>query len=195
MSAFKYASRSPSALARDIVSREESCRATTMATALISFRLILGSRTSILERHMAALEGAVAEEVHNPNDIICKRCSSIIVKAQVATRVIKEVGCTTHMLSCSALCQTCSCAGSSRTQRRFRGPWCLIVGSSRIFSPSRTWGSARWSNRRSRQDVLLCPLFAQYLACADCEIGPIGWQDTSVPNEIFVAHERVAFKE
>jgi guanine nucleotide exchange factor len=34
----------------------------------------------------------------------------------------------------------------------------------------------------------------QYLACADCEVGPIGWHDPTQPKEFFVAHERVAFR-
>lgn len=31
----------------------------------------------------------------------------------------------------------------------------------------------------------------KYLTCADCEVGPIGWQDLTKPTEIYVAHERV----
>ncbi|ELT87324.1 hypothetical protein CAPTEDRAFT_1918 [Capitella teleta] len=31
----------------------------------------------------------------------------------------------------------------------------------------------------------------KYLICADCEIGPIGWQDTQNPKDIYVALDRV----
>ncbi|XP_065671650.1 guanine nucleotide exchange factor MSS4 isoform X2 [Hydra vulgaris] len=33
----------------------------------------------------------------------------------------------------------------------------------------------------------------KYLACADCEIGPIGYHDTQVPNEFYVAVSRVKY--
>lgn len=31
----------------------------------------------------------------------------------------------------------------------------------------------------------------KYLICADCEIGPVGWQDIRNPKEIYVALDRV----
>jgi len=31
----------------------------------------------------------------------------------------------------------------------------------------------------------------KYLICADCEIGPIGWHDTSNKTEFFIALDRV----
>lgn len=33
----------------------------------------------------------------------------------------------------------------------------------------------------------------KYLICADCEIGPIGYQDLDNPNLMFVAHSRVNY--
>lgn len=33
----------------------------------------------------------------------------------------------------------------------------------------------------------------QYLICADCEIGPIGWRDTTDNNKFYVACERVKY--
>ena len=33
----------------------------------------------------------------------------------------------------------------------------------------------------------------QYLICADCEIGPIGWYDVTNKKEFFVACERVKY--
>eukprot|EP00051_Salpingoeca_urceolata_P029643 m.7133 g.7133 ORF g.7133 m.7133 type:complete len:163 (+) comp2822_c0_seq1:255-743(+) len=35
----------------------------------------------------------------------------------------------------------------------------------------------------------------KYLTCADCELGPLGWQDRSItPPEFYVAFDRVAYK-
>ena len=33
----------------------------------------------------------------------------------------------------------------------------------------------------------------QYLVCADCEVGPIGWTNTSNKKKLFVAAERVMY--
>ena len=33
----------------------------------------------------------------------------------------------------------------------------------------------------------------KYLICADCEIGPIGFQNIDVPNEILVCVDRVRY--
>lgn len=33
----------------------------------------------------------------------------------------------------------------------------------------------------------------QYLICADCEIGPIGWHDTTNPKEFYLTCERVKY--
>ena len=33
----------------------------------------------------------------------------------------------------------------------------------------------------------------KYLVCADCEVGPIGWHDTTVKNEFFIAVDRVKY--
>ncbi len=33
----------------------------------------------------------------------------------------------------------------------------------------------------------------QYLVCADCEIGPIGWTNINEKNKFFVATERVKY--
>ena len=35
----------------------------------------------------------------------------------------------------------------------------------------------------------------RYLACADCEMGPIGWHDVSIPNEFYVTASRVNYSE
>ena len=31
----------------------------------------------------------------------------------------------------------------------------------------------------------------KYLICADCEVGPIGWHDTAVKDEFYIALDRV----
>ena len=33
----------------------------------------------------------------------------------------------------------------------------------------------------------------KYLICADCEVGPIGWHDTTNKTEYFVAADRVQY--
>ena len=33
----------------------------------------------------------------------------------------------------------------------------------------------------------------KYLICADCEIGPIGYQDLNDPKHLYVAHSRVNY--
>ena len=35
----------------------------------------------------------------------------------------------------------------------------------------------------------------KYLACADCEVGPIGYHDTQAPKEFFIAASRIKYSE
>ena len=108
----------------------------------------------------------VNDEGKNKKTVLCPRCKSVVLKPGAAQ--LKEAS-----ISLPPMTLTKNKDPPGNEEQAYQ-VW--LVGD--MF----TFENVGFSNTVGTM---------KYLTCADCEVGPIGWQDTSKPEEIYVAHERV----
>jgi len=111
----------------------------------------------------------------NATSVVCQRCGSIVLRPGSAVFAKKEI-CLPSMRK-KKTDQVTTDSGDADADT-LSNQW--------LVSEMFTFENVGFSNTVGT---------AQYLICADCEIGPIGFHDISVKTEFYIALSRVEHKD